>query len=88
MYKRSFGYKYIALTLDDVKEVFDNPLISFVLYGSVARGDDEYSDIDILLILDTNVNYSECCHILGKVLAKLYEDNLALKMMELGYNVL
>lgn len=80
--------RYIALALDRVRGEFGRSLVSFVLYGSVARGDDDKkSDIDVLSILDTDKIYGERCGILGKILVELYKTDLAQMMMDLGYNI-
>ena len=80
--------RYVASALDRVREEFGCSLVSYVLYGSVARGDDDkQSDIDVLSILDTDKSYGERCSILGKILAELYRTDLAQMMMNLGYNI-
>lgn len=86
--KDPYRREYIALTLKNVKNVFGDSLVSFVIYGSVARGDDnEQSDVDILIVLDTSMSYSERCNVFGRILADLYRSEVAWRLMELGYNV-
>ncbi|MEM2661198.1 MAG: hypothetical protein QXS74_07760 [Nitrososphaeria archaeon] len=71
--------EYIALALKTVKNILGNYLISFVLYGSVARWDDERSDVDVLMVLDSDISYSKRCYIFSKILTELYRSKLAQK---------
>jgi len=80
--------EYLKLVLEEVRKEFGVSLISFIVYGSVARGDDDkLSDVDVLLILDTSESYSERCSRLAKILTKIYAHKLTLKLIEEGYNV-
>ncbi|RLF16777.1 MAG: nucleotidyltransferase domain-containing protein [Thermoprotei archaeon] len=80
--------KYLALVLNEIKSEFRNSLVSCVLYGSVARGDDDkHSDIDLLLVLDTDMSYGERCTMLGRVLTRVYKTDLAQRLLEMGYNI-
>ncbi len=78
--------RYISKVFELIKEKFGDKLISFVIYGSVARGQDNpNSDIDILLIIDTKLSFSERCSILADILIKLYSEE-AKQLIEKGYN--
>ena len=80
--------EYVVLALDKAKKALGNSLVSCVLYGSVARGDDNrHSDIDLLLVLDTDMSYGERCVVLGRILAGIYRTDLVQKLLEMGYNV-
>ncbi len=47
----------INQTLEELKKLFNIKLNSVFLFGSYARGDfDEYSDIDFMALVDTNLN--------------------------------
>jgi len=80
--------EYLALVLREVAEEFGDSLVSFVVYGSVARGDaSRESDTDVLLILDTDAEYGERCRRLGRVLARVYASEEAGRLAEMGYNL-
>lgn len=93
--KRGFSHirdahrrKYLKLAFREVRSAFGGSLISFVVFGSVARGDDEKSsDTDVLLILDTDMSYGDRCLELGKVISRLYRSRLARELLDLGYNI-
>jgi len=80
--------EYLALVLREVEREFGDSLVSFVVYGSVARGDESRgSDTDVLLVLDTDAGYGERCRRLGRVLARVYESELAGRLAGMGYNL-
>ena len=80
--------EYLALVLKEVKREFGDSLVSFVVYGSVARGDgDRDSDTDVLLVLDTDAGYGERCRRLGRALARVYASEEAGRLAERGYNL-
>jgi len=80
--------EYLALVLREVAEEFGDSLVSFVVYGSVARGDaGRESDTDVLLVLDTDAGYGERCRRLGRVLARVYASEEAGRLAEMGYNL-
>lgn len=80
--------RYLELVLHEVMQEFGESLTSFVVYGSVARGDEyKCSDTDVLLILNSDEAYSERCEKLATVLAKVYKHKLTLELVEKGYNV-
>ncbi|RLE69713.1 MAG: hypothetical protein DRJ43_03590 [Thermoprotei archaeon] len=80
--------KYISLVLRGTEEEFGDSLISFAVYGSVARGDEERgSDTDVLLVLDVKLGYGERCRRLGRVLSRVYKSEVARELAEEGYNL-
>jgi len=80
--------RYLKLVLREVMQELGESLVSFVVYGSVARGDEhKSSDTDVLLILDSNETYSERCKRLAIVLTRVYNHKLTLELIERGYNV-
>ncbi len=80
--------RYLKLVFDEVLKKFNDDLVSFVIYGSVARGDDDkLSDTDVLLILNTSEPYSERCRKLATLMAQIYRRDLTIRLIEMGYNV-
>ncbi|MBK9926339.1 MAG: DUF4111 domain-containing protein [Anaerolineales bacterium] len=47
----------LNILFTDVKEILQNNFIGMYLFGSLANGDfDEYSDIDVLVVTETDIN--------------------------------
>lgn len=79
--------KYLIKVFKDVKRLFGAKLVSFVIYGSVARGDDKpSSDTDILLIIDTDLCFFDRARALGKVLNKVKLLKFRSLLEDKGYN--
>ena len=79
--------EYLRTAFSIIKKIFDDSLISFAIYGSVARGNDRpESDNDVLLILDTDMEFHERCSLLAKAMLKLYETEAFKEMVKKGYN--
>ena len=79
--------EYLSLVLREVEREFGESLVSFAVYGSVARGDEKKeSDTDVLLVLDVDLGYGERCRRLGRVLARAYESGVGRRLVEEGYN--
>ena len=70
-----------------LQEEFQDKLISVVLYGSVARGDNRKdSDIDLLLVIkDLPKTITERVILFDKVERKL--DNYVMRLMDDGYYI-
>lgn len=74
--KCSSRREFISKLHSKLLNLYGDNLVSFVLYGSIARGDyKEDSDIDLLLVIDTN----ECMYDRCKAIARTLLD---LKMMD------
>jgi len=88
MIKDPLRRQYIASVFNRVREVFGDKLVSFIIYGSVARGmDSRSSDVDVLLILDDDRSYSDRCMILSKIMREVYNTDIAKRLIEKGYNL-
>lgn len=49
-----FSYKLSGKIISELKEIFQDDLLSIILFGSYAKGTSQpYSDIDILVILNS-----------------------------------
>ena len=71
-----------------VKDYFGDALISFIIYGSVARGEQKKdSDIDILVIVSRKLPRSSLrrTEIMTRLKSKL--DPLILELIDRGYGI-
>jgi uncharacterized protein len=60
----------------ELLHIYGEQLDSIILYGSRARGDERPdSDIDILIILKDDFNYSEMLHLSSDLAASLSLEN-------------
>lgn len=84
VYRRAF----IGELFNEVKKEYEDGLISFVVFGSVARGTDlPSSDLDLLLILDTDVSFFERTYRLSKLLNKVKTSNVGKALESKGYSL-
>ncbi|MDB9315092.1 nucleotidyltransferase domain-containing protein [Spirulina sp. CS-785/01] len=59
-------------TCQELRQLYNQQLDKIILYGSQARGDNETdSDIDILIVLKRDFNYSEESQRISEVIANL-----------------
>lgn len=80
---------FIKELFDKVANEYGDRLISFVVFGSVARGTDtRESDIDILLILDTNECFFDRAIRLAKIINEVKRSEVAKLLESEGYSSL
>jgi hypothetical protein len=69
---------FISALLKKVSEEYEDALISFVVFGSVARGDaSSSSDLDLLLVLDTGECFFDRARRLGRLVNRIRKDVIA-----------
>lgn len=69
-YHQNEGQKRLQFILEKIKKTFDNRVLGVVLFGSVAKGEEnDESDIDLLIVLNQQVK-------LERSLYRLWDDDV------------